>query len=125
VRVVQRHDQQIGVGLRFLTLGSQNYRVAQEFVCRILDLSRDEDLADLASHGAAGYSFEMERLIEEAEQRKAAAAERKLARAEALRRKTAIRIWSRRGVRTGLVLFDLFLVLKVAGFVLDLTSRMP
>jgi hypothetical protein len=123
VRMVQRHDRQIGVGLRFLTLGSRNYKVVHEFVCRILDLPLDEDMADLASQGAAGYSFEMDRLIEEAEVRKAAVAERKLVRAEALRHKTATRTWTRRGVRTGLVLFGLFVVLKVAVFVLDLTSR--
>jgi Tfp pilus assembly protein PilZ len=122
VRVVQRQGRQIGLGLRFLTLGSQNYRVVHEFVCRILDLPLDETMAGLASHTKAGYSFKMERLIEEAEARKAEVAERKLVRDEALRRKTAARIWTRRGVRTGLVLLSIFLVFKVADFVLDLTS---
>jgi hypothetical protein len=81
-------------------------------------------MADLASHGAAGYSFEMDRLLEEAEERKAAIAERKLVRDEALRRKNATRTWTRRGIRTGLVLFGIFLVFKVAGFVMYLTSRL-
>jgi hypothetical protein len=112
------------VGVRFLTLSSLNYRVVHEFVCRILDLPLNATMADLASHGASGYTFEMDRLIEEAEVREGAAAERKLARVEALRRKTATRIWTRRGLRIGLVMVGIFLVFKVAGFVLDLTARM-
>jgi len=123
MRVAQRNGRQVGVGLKFLTLGSRNYKVVHEFVSRILDLPMDDSIADLASHGANGYSFEMERLVEEAEERKAAAAERKLAKQEALRRQAATRIRTRRGVRTGLALFGLFLVFKAAVFVMDLTSR--
>ena len=129
VRVVQRHGRQIGVGVRFRTLSSVNYEVVHEFVCRILDLPLNETMADLASHGASGYTFELDRLIEKADVREGAAAERKLAklaRAEALRRKTAARMWTRRGLRiglVGLVLVGIFLVLKVAGFVLNWTVR--
>lgn len=130
IRVVQRHGRQIGVGVRFRTLSSVNYQVVHEFVCRILDLPLNETIVDLASHGASGYTFELDRRIEEADAREGAVAERKLAklaRAETLRRKTAARMWTRRGLRIGLVLVGIFLVLlvlKVAGFVLDWTARM-
>lgn len=121
-REVQRHNRQIGLGLKFLTLQSRNYLVVEEFVHRILDLPRDEILKKLGRQDSSGYSFDMEQLIREAESRKAEDLEKKLAEKERQRRKASIKQWSVRGIKTGLCLLGLFFMAKVVCFFLNLAN---
>ena len=118
MRVVQRHDRKIGIGLKFLTLSSHNYQVLQEFVCRILELPLDDSIVELKSRNPAEYTFEVARLLQKVE---AQAEERKVTK-EALRRKAKVRVWIRRGIRIGLILFGLFLVYKVARIIMNPSS---
>ena len=123
VREVKRNGRQIGLGLKFLTLKSTNYQVIEEFVYRILDLPRDENMAELGSNDSSGYSFQMDRLIREAEIKKLEALERKIVKEQTERRRVFYKLWIRRGVLTGLLLCSFFLLFKAVRFFLDLADR--
>jgi len=123
VREVKRNDRQIGLGLRFLTLKSSNYQVLEEFVYRILDLPRDANMAELGNQDSSGYSFQMDRLIREAEIKKLEALERKIVKEQTERRRVSFKRWIRRVVLTGLVLCSFFLLFKMVCFFLDLADR--
>jgi len=116
MRMVERHGQQIGIGLRFMSLRSKNYQVVEEFVCRIMGLPLADDMAQMGSRNAAGYCVEMEQLLRKAEERNVAAAERKLAKERTQQRRAGTRIWTRRGIRIGMILLCLFVAIKAAGF---------
>jgi hypothetical protein len=124
VRVVQRQGWQIGLGLRFLTLRAGNYQSVKEFVSRILGLPLDRVMAGKGGQNGPGYTFKMDHLARRAEAGRAEARERQTARAEALKRKFMIRGWAWNGVKMGLFLIGGIIMLKVAGFILDLTSRL-
>lgn len=124
-RVVQRNGRQIGLGLRFLTLGSNNYEVVNEFVCRILGLTLDGAMVDRRSGAETSYSFEMEKLLRHSEERKMAMATRRLAEQDARVRQAAIRLWLRRGLGLGLLLLGLFAASRAAGFFISLIHSLP
>lgn len=124
VRVVARNRAQIGLGLKFVTFRSHSYVVLEEFVCRIMGLPFDGDLAE---HGTgddeAGFTFEMDTLTAEAEQRKARLQEQRQARAAALERKERVRSLLGFLAKAGLVLGGLFLASRGVGLILDLVAR--
>jgi hypothetical protein len=124
VRVVQRQGRQIGLGLRFLTLRAGNYQSVKEFVSRILGLPLDSAMVEQGGQDGPGYTFKMDHLARKAEAGRAEAQKRQTAREEALQRKFMVRGWAWRGVKMGLFLIGGLIILKVAGFILDLTSRL-
>ncbi len=124
VRVVQRQGRQIGLGLKFLTLRAGNYQSVKEFVSRILGLPLDSAMAEQGGQKGPGYTFKMDHLARRAEAGRAEAQERQTAQAEELKRKSMIRGWAWRGVKLGLFLIGGLIMLKVAGFIMDLTSRL-
>ncbi len=124
VRVVQRQGRQIGLGLRFLTLKAGNYQSVKEFVSRILGLPLDSAMAEQGGQNGPGYTFKMDHLARRAVAGRAEARERQTAREEALERKFMIREWAWFGVKFGVFLISGLLMLKVAGFILDLISRL-
>jgi len=124
MRVVERHNRQTGLGLRFLTLKSRNYQVVHGFVCRILGLPLDDDMEGLAGTKVGDdYTFSMEHLAREADARKVARQEKKLAEAETQRRQSAKRVLTRRAIKTGLWGLGLFVVFKVLYYLWELANK--
>lgn len=122
MRTVRRQDRQIGVGLRFVVLRSHDSRVVQEFVCRIIGLPLD-DVIDSLGDEADGYSsYQMDRLLREAERRTSEQADRNLARETAKLRKESIRTWRERGKRIALLLLLLFFAFKAKGLLAGLNT---
>lgn len=125
VRLIQRHGQQIGVGLRFLSIRSHNYLVVQEFVCRILGLPLAGGMAGFGSQDAAGgYTFTMERLAREAETKRAEKAAQKMAQAASHRRQLAFKTWGSWGIKVGLLLLGLLIVYEGITSILALATHL-
>jgi hypothetical protein len=124
VRVVQRQGRQVGLGLRFLTLRSGSYQSVKEFVCRILGLPLDSAMAETGSQNGSVYTFQMDHLTRKAQAGRAEDEERQKARAEELQRRCMIRGWAWGGLKMGLFLLSGLIMLKIAGFILDLTARL-
>ncbi len=122
MRAVHRQDRQIGVGLRFIVLRSHDSRVVHEFVCRIIGLPLDDVLDSLGDAEEDGYSYRMDRLLREADERTARLADQKLVIANAKLRNESIRKWSERAKKIGLLLLVIFLGYKVKGLLMGLYS---
>ncbi|MFA6500184.1 MAG: PilZ domain-containing protein [Desulfurivibrionaceae bacterium] len=120
MRAVRRQDRQIGVGLRFIVLRSHDSRVVHEFVCRIIGLPLDDVIDSLGDEEADGYSYQMDRLLREADERTARLLDQKLVMANAKLRKDSLRKWSERAKKIALLLLLLFLAFKAKGCLLDL-----
>lgn len=120
MRVVCRQERQIGVGLRFIVLRSHDSRVVHEFVCRIIGLPLDDVLDSLGDKEGDGYSYQMDRLLREAEERSVRLVDQKLAKANAKLRKESVRAWRERGTRLALLLLFIFLAFKVKDSLVDL-----
>ncbi|HAW53385.1 MAG TPA: hypothetical protein DCX54_13830, partial [Flavobacteriales bacterium] len=95
MRTIERNGKQTGLGIRFTSISSQNFQVVNEFVCRIMGLPLDDNLAKLGTQNEMGYSFQMDRLARESDARNIKLAEEKMARAEAALNKeiTRTRLW--------------------------------
>lgn len=115
MRAVRRQDRQIGLGLRFIVLRSHDSRVVHEFVCRILGLPLDDVIDSMGDTEEDGYSYQMDRLLREADERTARLDDQKLAKATAKLRDESIRKWSGRTKKIILLLLLLFLAFKVKG----------
>lgn len=125
VRVVQRHGRQIGVGLRFLSIHSQNALVVQEFVCRILGLPLAGVMNQLGSHDQElGYSFTMERLAREAEAKAVVFAAEQTAQATARQRQHFLKTWGARLLKSTLLLLGLLIVQQGIGLLFRLAARL-
>lgn len=112
MRVASRQGRQIGAGLRFIVLRSHDFRVVHEFVCRIIGLPLDDIIDSLGKPENDDYSYQMSRLLREADERTARLAEQKLAKANARRRKETLRAWRGQASRIALLLLLLFLAVK-------------
>ena len=124
VRVVQRHGLQVGLGLKFLSLHSGNYERVNHFVCRILGLPMDNALSELDDGNAAVNSFKIEHLTRKAEAEENESEQRSMARTEELQRKLMIKGWIRKGMKIGLLVIGLLMVIKATVLILELTSRL-
>ena len=121
MRVVRRGERQLGLGLRFLTLRSRSYEVVQEFVQRIMGL---ENVDGLASKDGGGYTFRMERLAREAEEKKAEKAQAKMEAVENQRRKAEAHAWINRFVKAVLLAVGLVILIKAGGLVMQIIARL-
>lgn len=122
MRVVRRQDRQIGVGLRFIVLRSHDSRVVQEFVCRILGLPLDDVIDSLGDAEDDGYSYQMDRLLREADEQSARLADQQLLKSNAKLRQEALRIWRDRGKKIALLVLLLFLAIKAKDSLMALNS---
>lgn len=113
MRTIERNGRQIGVGIHFTSLNSQNFQVVTEFVCRIMGLPLEENLATLGTRSETGYTFEMDRLAREADARKVKIAEEKMAKAEADINKDILKTWGWRLFWAGLAGLGIFISGKV------------
>ena len=113
MRAVRRQDRQIGLGLRFIVLRSHDSRVVHEFVCRIIGLPLDDVIDSMGDAEEGGYSYQMDRLLREADERTARLGDQKLVKATAKLRDESIRKWSGRAKKIILLLLLLFLAFKV------------
>ena len=122
MRAVRRQERQIGVGLRFIVLRSHDSRVVHEFVCRIIGLPLDDVLDSLGDAEEDGYSYQMDRLLREADERSARLGEQKLVKATAKLRNDSIRKWSERAKRIALLLLFIYLGFKAKDLLLGLNT---
>ncbi len=122
MRAVRRQDRQIGVGLRFIVLRSHDSRVVHEFVCRIIGLPLGDVLDSLGDEEDGYSSYQMDRLLREADQRTSHLADQKLAKTTAKLRNESIRKWRERGKRIALLLLLLFLAFKAKGLLTGLNA---
>ena len=120
MRAVRRQDRQIGLGLRFIVLRSHDSRVVHEFVCRIIGLPLDDVIDSMGDQEGDGYSYQMDRLLREADERTARLADQKLVKATAKLRNESLRKWRDRAKKIILLLLLLFLAFRVKGCLADL-----
>ncbi|HIJ91280.1 MAG: PilZ domain-containing protein [Desulfobulbaceae bacterium] len=120
-RVVCRQDRQIGVGLRFIVLRSHDSRVVHEFVCRIIGLPLDDIIDSMGDAEEDGYSYQMDRLLREADDRTARLADQKLLKENAKLRKKSVRTWIQRGKRIALLLLFIVFAFKATAWFTDLS----
>lgn len=120
MRLVSRQDRQIGVGLRFIVLRSHDSRVVQEFVCRIIGLPLDDVIDSLGDAEDDGYSYQMDRLLREADEKSARLADQQLLKANAKLRKESLLIWRDRGKKIALLVLLIFFAFKMKDSLLDL-----
>jgi len=119
-RTVRRREQQVCMGLRFLSLHSRSYQAVHEFVCRIIGLPLEEGMTGLGSRDDQGYSYNMEELVREARAREEAAIDRRLTVAAKAERTATLRLWAGRAVKMGLILLAGFIAFKILFFFSDL-----
>ncbi len=120
-RVAQRSGRQTGLGIHFITLRSNNYKVLQEFVSRIIDLPLD----GIDSNEGAGYTFQMEKMARESDKRKVRNEEKKHAKAAEKRQKAAVKTWTGRVTKISLSLLGIYLIIKLIGWIMALAEHMP
>jgi hypothetical protein len=125
MRAVRRQERQIGVGLRFIVLRSHDSRVVQEFVCRIIGLPLDDVIDSLGDDEDDGYSYQMDRLLREADERSARLADQQLIKDNARLRKDSFRTWGERGKRIVLLALFIFLAFKVKESLVGLNILLP
>ncbi|MDG4476176.1 PilZ domain-containing protein [Thiovibrio frasassiensis] len=125
MRAVRRQERQIGVGLRFIVLRSHDSRVVQEFVCRIIGLPLDDVIDSLGDAEDDGYSYQMDRLLCEADERNARLADQQLIKDNARLRKDSFRTWRERGKRIALLALFIFLAFKVKESLVGLNILLP
>ena len=120
MRVIRRQERQTGLGLRFIVLRSHDSRVVHEFVCRIIGLPLDDVIDSMGDADEDGYSYQMDRILREADERTLRRVDQELDKATAKLRKESVRKWSERIKRIVLLLLLLFLAFKVKGCLKDL-----
>ena len=122
MRAVRRQDRQLGVGLRFIVLRSHDSRVVHEFVCRIIGLPLDDVIDSLGDAEEDGYSYQMDRLLREADEQTARLGDQKLAKTTAKLRNESLRKWRERAKRIALLLLLIYLGFKAKGLLLGLNT---
>ncbi len=122
MRTVRRQDRQIGVGLRFIVLRSHDSRVVHEFVCRIIGLPLDDIIDSMGDDEGDGYSYQMDRLLREADERTARLVDQKLVKETVKLRNESIRKWKDRAKKIALLLLFIYLGFKAKDLLLGLNT---
>lgn len=124
VRVVNNRGRQIGLGLRFNTIQAAHYQVIEEFVHRVLGIGAIDGFEALGEKTKSGYTFTVDRLAREAQERQERAMERKMGVKQPRPREQVVAKWVWTAAKITIVIGGSYLLFKAAMFVYQLLSRL-
>jgi hypothetical protein len=111
-RLDVRAAKQVGLGLCFISLKSENCEVIDDFVCRILGLSHDNIKTATGSGNSTEYTVDMEKLVRNAEEKNTEPV-KNFEKDQPTPHKNPIKLWGQRAGPPLLIFIAILILIKI------------